>query len=292
MKLKDLLNQKTLLPQHLDEIIETLEKRYQGYQDPWGLDFKKAIKSLKLLWPMYKHYFKVRVFGADNLDDRPYMVTSNHTGQVAIDGMLLSIAFLIDIAPPRILRGMIERFMVKIPFLGTLAAESGSVLGDRDNCLFLLEKGESIMVFPEGVPGIAKDADDFYQLQHFTRGFFRLAMQTQTEILPVAIIGAEEMYPGAKQHPKIAKMFGLPTFPTSYLFPLLGPLGILPLPSPIDIYVGEPYAIPRGLSEDTPDDEIDIHVNHIKNQIKEMINKGLKNRRPFFEKVGLKDKRE
>ena len=292
MNLRQLLSQKTLLPAHIDEIIESLEVRYRDYKDPWGLDFKKAIKSLKLLWPMYKHYFKVRVFGADNIEDKSYMVTANHTGQVAIDGMLLGIAFLIDIAPPRILRGMIERFMVKIPFVGTAAAESGSILGDRDNCLFLLEQGESIMVFPEGVPGIAKDAENFYELQHFTRGFFRLALQTRTDILPVAIVGAEEMYPGAKQHPKLAKLLNLPTFPTSYLFPWLGMFGIIPLPSPIDIHIGKPYPIPDHLNENSSDQEIDVHVNEIKDQIREMIKKGLKNRRPFFEKVGLKDKRE
>jgi 1-acyl-sn-glycerol-3-phosphate acyltransferase len=292
MNLKQLLSQKSLLPEHIEEVFETLEKRYKDYHDPWGLDFKKAIKSLKLLWPMYKYYFRVRLFGQENIEDKPYMVTSNHTGQIAIDGMLLSIAFLMDIEPPRILRGMIERFMVKIPFIGTMAAESGSVLGDRENCLFLLEKGESIMVFPEGVPGIAKDAEKFYELQHFTRGFFRLALQTKTDILPVAIVGAEEMYPGAKQHPKLAKFLKLPTLPTSYLFPWLGPLGLLPLPSPIDIYIGKPYPVPQDLDENALDSEIDAHIVKIKEQINEMIKQGLKERRPFLENLGLKDKRD
>ena len=282
MKLKDLLNQKYFMPEHLKDVIEHLENHYANYQDPWGLDFKKAIKSLKLLWPLYKYYYRVRLFGKENVGDKPYMVTSNHSGQIAIDGMLLSVAFVLEVDPPRILRGMIERFMVKLPFVGTFAAESGSVLGDRDNCRFLLEKKESIMVFPEGVPGVAKNAEDFYQLQTFTRGFFRLALETQTDILPIAIIGAEEMYPGAKQHLKLAKFFKLPTFPTTYLFPWLGPLGAVPLPSPIDIYIGKPYSIPQDLDIHAPDSEIDKHVEKIKEQIQEMIDEGLQKRRPFF----------
>jgi 1-acyl-sn-glycerol-3-phosphate acyltransferase len=179
----------------IDHIFSHLEEKYKHYHDPWGLNLATCKQALKKLLPIYKYYFKVRVFGVRNIEDRPFMVISNHTGQLPIDGVLITICFLWEAATPRILRGMIERFMVKLPFLGELTAQTGSILGDRKNCQYLIDHGESILVFPEGVKGVSKNTEDFYKLQQFTTGFFRQALQNDLDILPVATVGAEEMYP-------------------------------------------------------------------------------------------------
>jgi 1-acyl-sn-glycerol-3-phosphate acyltransferase len=171
----------------IDSIFNDLEVKYQGYSDPWGLDLSTCKKAFKIFLPIYKHYFKVRIFGKENVKDIPYMVVSNHSGQIPIDGLLIALAFVWEFESPRILRGMIEKFMVNIPFLGDLTAQTGSILGDRKNCQFLIENGESIMAFPEGVRGVSKNTKDFYKLQHFTHGFFRLALQNDIDILPVAV---------------------------------------------------------------------------------------------------------
>ena len=173
---------------------------------------------MEYIFPFYEKYFNVRVHGKENVQDEPYMVVSNHTGQIAIDGMLITTAFASEIAPPRILRGMVERFFIKIPFVGSWAAEGGAVLGDRQNCINLLNNNESILVFPEGVRGISKSTKDFYKLQNFTRGFYRICCQTGTKILPVCTIGAEEFFPYVYQCPR--KIFGFTSNPlSSKLFP-------------------------------------------------------------------------
>ena len=259
--------------QDMDEIFEKLLETYPDGEDPWGLNLTKARSTLEYIWPLYKNYFKVRVFGKENVQDEPYMVTSNHSGQIAIDGMLISTAFATEIDPPRILRSMVERFFTALPWVGTLAAEGGAVLGDRQNCLNLLSRGESVLVFPEGVRGVAKNTFDFYKLQRFTRGFFRMSLTAQTKILPVAVIGAEEVFPWVWHPRKFAKLIGLPALPISPLY--------LPLPSPIDIYIGKPYSIPD-LSPEAHDEEIDLHIDHIKQTIRDLTEEGLKNRRPFF----------
>src|SRR5690606_18045237 len=100
---------------------------------PWGFDLDTIEKAINLLLPFYRNYFKVRVFGAENVKDKTYMLVSNHTGQVPIDGMLITLALAFDVHPPRILRSMIERFMAGLPFIGELTAEAGSILGDRQN---------------------------------------------------------------------------------------------------------------------------------------------------------------
>lgn len=260
-----------------DQVFSKLYSLYGESEDPWGLDLRKASSSIEYIWPIYKNYFKVRVFGKDNVDDRPYMITSNHTGQIAIDGMLISTAFAMEIDPPRILRAMVERFFTGLPFVGTWAAQGGAVLGDRQNCEKLLERNQSVLVFPEGVRGVSKSTKDFYKVQNFTRGFFRIALSSGVPILPIAVVGAEEVFPYVYQAKTIAKKLGLPALPISANY--------IPLPSPIDIYIGKPYMPPAHLNADSSDKDIDHHIFEIESIIQDMTNKGLKKRRDFWANV-------
>ena len=151
------------------KVIASLRKKYADYKDPWGFDLDLIEQLLTIALPLYRKYFKVRVFGLENVKDTPYILCSNHTGQIPIDGFLLTIAMAYEFPNnPRVIHGMVERFLAGFPFLGSLAARSGSILGDRENCKWLLSKGESILVFPEGVRGINKSTKDFYKLQKFT----------------------------------------------------------------------------------------------------------------------------
>lgn len=258
----------------MDKAFKKLLTFHGGEEDPWGLNLSKTRNSLEFIWPLYKNYFKVKVHGKKNVRDVPYMVCSNHSGQIAIDGMLITVAFSLEMEHPRILRSMIERFMAAMPFVGPWSFEGGAVLGDRQNCINLLKRKQSVLVFPEGVRGVSKSTKDFYKLQPFSKGFFRLALQTGTPVLPIAVIGAEEFFPFVYQAKGLAKMLGLPAIPVSTNY--------IPLPSPVDIYIGEEYKMPDNLSADSPDSLIDEHINNIENIIKKMTSDGLAKRRSLF----------
>lgn len=261
----------------INQIFAELREKYKDYKDPWGFNLELCEKTLRKIVPFYRSYFKVRVFGAENVRDTSYIVTSNHTGQLPLDAILITIAFLLDVAPPRILRAMVERFMAQLPFIGDFAAQTGSILGDRANCAYLIEHGESILVFPEGVRGISKNTPDYYKLRTFSEGFYRIALQRRTPILPVCVIGAEEMFPFVFHSKRLARLLKVPAIPlTANLFPL---------PSPIDIYIGKEIPIPEGLEHEATDKEVKENVFHIENTIKRMLIHGLKNRRPFFDTI-------
>lgn len=261
--------------QKIKEIFSELHLRYKDYKDPWGFNLKLCENTIRNLMPLYRSYFKVRVFGQENVENKPYLIVGNHTGQIPLDGMLVTIAFAFDVAPPRILRAMVERFLAQMPFLGDLTAQTGSILGDRVNCEYLIDHGESILVFPEGVKGISKNTPDYYKLRPFSLGFYRIALQKKTPILPICVIGAEEMYPLVFHAKKLAAMLKIPSLPLS--------ANLIPLPSPIDIYIGKEIPIPENMSFESSDKEIKENVYHIENTIKRMIVHGLKNRRPFFD---------
>jgi 1-acyl-sn-glycerol-3-phosphate acyltransferase len=261
----------------IQEVFGHLRERYRDYHDPWGFNLDLCEATLRKLLPLYRSYFKVRVFGAENVKEKPYIVTSNHTGQIPIDGGLITIAFAMDIFPPRVLRAMVERFMAQLPFVGDFTAQTGSILGDRANCEYLIDHGESILVFPEGVRGVSKNTPDFYKLRPFSQGFYRIAVQKKTPILPVCVIGAEEMFPFVFHAKKVAEFFKVPALPLT--------LNLVPLPSPVDIYIGKEIAIPENLSAEAPEKDIREQVFHVENTIKRMIIHGLKHRRPFFDAI-------
>jgi 1-acyl-sn-glycerol-3-phosphate acyltransferase len=108
----------------------------------------------------------------------------------------------------------------------------------------LLEQDELVGVFPEGVKGTGKDFADRYRLQRFGRGgFVEMALRTGAPIVPVAVVGSEEIYPKIAEAPLLAKLAGAPFFPVTPTFPLLGPLGLVPLPSKWRIEFCEPIEV-------------------------------------------------
>lgn len=267
----------TLTPEQAskkDTIFKKLKERYKDYKDPWGFNINTIEKALKVLMPAYFNYFKVRTFGAENIKDGPYIFVSNHTGQIPIDASLINIACAMEAQTPRILHGMVDRFVYKMPFLGDFYSQIGAILGDRSNSIHLLDKGESILVFPEGVKGVSKNTIDFYKLQKFTNGFYRIALAKKVQIVPVTVIGAEEMFPFVYHTKFLSKSLGLPSIPLMSNY--------FPLPSPIDIYFGKPIDV-ADLHQDAPDKEIRPYVFKIENIIKQQLKHGLENRRAFLD---------
>ncbi|MGH3826738.1 MAG: 1-acyl-sn-glycerol-3-phosphate acyltransferase, partial [Pseudonocardiaceae bacterium] len=141
----------------------------------------------------------------------------------------------------RHLRMLGADLIFRTPLLGSLARKSGQTLACVPDAERLLTSGELVGVWPEGFKGIAKLYRDRYKLQRFGRGgFVAAALRTQATIIPCAIVGAEEIYPMLGDIAPLARLLGAPYFPVTPLFPLLGPLGLIPLPSKWYIEFGEP----------------------------------------------------
>lgn len=244
--------------------------------DPWGLQPSYAKGVVAVVEWLYRHYFRVETAGTENIPRGRALVIANHGGQIPFDGMLLGLSLLLDANPPRIGRAMVERWAPSIPFVNTFFTRVGQVVGDPQNARDLLNNDECVMVFPEGVRGSGKLFNRRYQLERFGTGFVRLALETRTPIVPTAIIGCEETYPGVLHLKKLAKLMGAPYFPITPFFPLLGPLGMLPLPAKVTIRFGKPILFEG--DADAPDPEINRMVNEVKDAMKREIDLGLRKR--------------
>lgn len=254
----------------LEALADQIDANDAGY-DPWGVHLPTIDRAIVFARWMYKHYFRVRTFGLENVPEGPVMVVPNHSGQLPFDAALIAVAFLFEAEQPRLLRGMIERWFPTVPFVGSLLQRCGQVVGDPQNCRRLLEHGQSIMVFPEGVRGSGKTWFKRYQLQRFGTGFMRLALEAEVPIIPTAVIGAEDTYPSVYDVQPLAKLLKMPYFP---IWPqmLLGPLAAAPIPVQIDLHFGEPVTFDAGAN--VPDEMIHENVEKVKAAIADLIERG------------------
>ncbi len=242
--------------------------------DRWGLHPETLRKFAPILYLLYHKYFRVETSGVGRVPEGRALFIGNHGGQIPLDAMMAGLALFMDGEPPRIARAMVERWVPTVPFVSTLFTRIGAMVGDPMNCRELLEHDQSVLVFPEGVRGSGKLFKDRYQLQRFGTGFMRLALETKSPIVPVAIIGTEETYPSVYNFEVLAKLLGAPYFPITPFFPLLGPLGLIPLPSKVTVRFGEPLYFEGDPKED--EDKIREKVQRVKETLQSEINEGLK----------------
>ena len=257
--------------------IQALPTRQNEYgYDPFGFNREEAIDGIYLTWLFYKYYFRAEAHGVEHVPEGRVLLISNHSGQLPFDGLVIGGSMLFDHESPRIIRSMIDRFVPTLPFVGPTLTRWGQIVGSPENCEHLLHDDEIICVFPEGSRGVSKPFSKRYQLQPFGMGFMRLALATDTPIVPVAVIGAEEQAPCFNVKP-LAKLMGLPAFPMMP-FPPFFPA--LPLPTKYRLYFGEPMRFTGDPDQD--DEELLPSVTQVRNTIQSMIHLGLKARKHVF----------
>ncbi|NUQ77624.1 MAG: acyltransferase family protein [Polyangiaceae bacterium] len=246
--------------------------------DPFGLDPEWAKYAVAVAALFHRFYFRTEVFGIDRVPQGRALLIANHSGQIPVDGMLIAASMFLDAEPPRIVRSMVEKWSQTLPFVSTLFSRVGQVVGVPENAKYLLDLGEIVLVFPEGTRAISKSFAERYKLHDFGLGFMRLALETDTPVIPVAVIGGEEQYISLGNAERLAKTLGMPTFP---IIPqLLVPGGQLPLPTKYRIYFGDPMSF-----DGDPDDDdavIEEKVGRVKATIQSMLNRGLKERKSIF----------
>lgn len=238
--------------------------------DPFGysMDFSLWVVG-PLLW-LYRHYFRVQCHGIERIPRGRVLLVANHSGQIPLDAAMIAIATLADAPSPRAVRGMTEKWVPTLPFGSTFMARTGMVVGTPENCRQLLEVGEAVLVFPEGIKGIVKTWARRYQLQELGTGFMRLALETDTPIVPVAVIGGEEQLPAFAEIKPLGRLFGIPSVPL-----VASPL---PLPTKYHLHFGEPMRFTGGGG----DGDVELEAQRVKAELQSMIEAGLRERKHVF----------
>ena len=265
------------LEDRLSDLIGFLRRRVSGdyHVDEFGFDREFADHIvMPVLRPLYERWFRVETIGMSNVPATGgALLVANHSGTLPIDAMMTTVALRDHHPSGRHLRMLGADLLFRTPMLGTISRKAGHTLACTPDAERLLNSNELVGVWPEGYKGVGKPFKDRYKLQRFGRGgFVSAAMRCGVPIIPCSIVGAEEIYPLIGDLKPLARLFGLPYFPITPTFPLLGPLGAVPLPSKWYIEFGEPIRTDRYTPSDADDPML---VFNITDQVRETIQQTL-----------------
>jgi 1-acyl-sn-glycerol-3-phosphate acyltransferase len=265
------------LPRTLRDAIEGATRRLRGeyHEDEWGFDEQFAEAVYPLFEFLYEVWWRVEVEGIRNVPAHGRaMLVSNHAGALfPFDASMILGAIMKEHPLPRWARFMVLDWAFVLPFISTFMRRVGGVPASQHNAARLLEQDELVMVFPEGVKGTGKPFSERYRLQRFGRGgFVEIALRTGSPIVPVAVVGSEEIYPKLADARPIARAIGAPFVPITPTFPLLGPLGLIPLPSKWRIEFCDPIDVGEHGAEAAEDRRLLFDISE---QVRETIQEAL-----------------
>src|SRR5947209_215352 len=267
------------MPDEIAERVARLELPFDARGvDNYGVSRWHLDKAFRVASLLYKNYFQVRCSGLANIPPRGrVMLVGNHSGGVALDGLMVIASCFFDMEPPRLAHAMAERFINRFPFASVWASRTGQFTGLPEHAQRLLEDDRLLLVFPEGARGTAKLWKDRWSLVDFGTGFVRLALRTKTPIIPLGFIGGGDAIPTVSNLYRIGKLVGVPYVPvTPWLLPI-------PRPVRLEIHYGEPLVFEGNGSEE--DDVIQRYVEQVKSEIASLIEKGRESRRGHLKGV-------
>lgn len=229
---------------------------------------------------VYESWFRVQSRGFENLPaSGPVILVANRAGTLPWDSLMLATACR---RAGREVRPLVEDDIFHFPSVGVLINRLGAVRACPENAEWVLDRGGMIAVFPEGATGFAKPWAERYRLQRFGRGgFVKLALRTGATIVPVSIVGSEEIHPLLARLP--ARPLGIPFLPVTPTFPWLGAAGLIPLPARWYIDVGTPFDLSGHGPGAAEDDPLVLRItDSVRGTIQAMLDTRLSRRRSIF----------
>jgi 1-acyl-sn-glycerol-3-phosphate acyltransferase len=227
----------------------------------------------------------VKVEGAERVPAHGRaLLASNHAGILPWDATMIGLALLREHPLPRHPRFLALNWAFDLPWVSVFIRKVGGVVASPYNALRLLEQDQLVAVFPEGVKGTGKPFSERYRLQRFGRGgFVEIALRAGAPIVPVAVVGSEEIYPKLGDVPPLARAIGAPFFPVTPTFPWLGPLGVVPLPSKWRIEFCDPIATAHYGPEAANDRGLVLELSdQVRDVVQETVLRNLVQRGPAF----------
>jgi 1-acyl-sn-glycerol-3-phosphate acyltransferase len=246
----------------LGRALDFVRRRLTGeYEiDEFGFDTELTEEVFnRLARFLHETWWRVDWVGMEHVpSEGAALLVSNHAGTLPWDAVVLKFGILDKHPAHRHVRLLAADLVFRTPFLGPLARKSGNTLATHEDAFRLLQRGDLLGVMPEGYKGVGKLFKDRYKLQRFGRGgFIELALRARVPIIPVSIVGSEEIYPLLYKSKTLARLLGLPYFPITATFPWLGPLGAIPLPSKWIVEFGAPIVTDE-LDEDAWQDALTV----------------------------------
>ncbi|MBI5106066.1 MAG: acyltransferase family protein [Solirubrobacterales bacterium] len=255
-----------------DGAVRRLRGDYE--EDEWGFDPGFAAAARPALDLLYDRWWRVQATGLDHLPPAGrVLVVANHAGVLPWDATMMATAIRRHGAREGDPRFLVLDWAFTLPWAAPAIRRGGGVPASPHNALRLLRQDHLVMVFPEGAKGVGKPYNQRYRLERFGRGgFVEVALRARAPIVPCAVVGSEEIYPKIGELPGLARLLRAPYMPLTPTFPLLGPLGAIPLPSRWRIEFGAPIDLSEHDAGRADDRRFVLGVSeHVRARIQEMV---------------------
>jgi 1-acyl-sn-glycerol-3-phosphate acyltransferase len=238
--------------------------------DRFGYSPEAVKTAFPLFHALYRLYFRVRSERHEHIPgEGPVVLAGNHGGLLPFDAAMAIIHVALHTDPPRLVRTVVDHWAGSLPWVNIFYARVGQVVGTRENFDKLLDDGQLLLVFPEGVDGIRKTIAHRHRLQKFRVGFIEHALRARAPIVPVAFIGSDDQSPILFDIKPLARRLGVPVAPITPTFPWFGPLGLLPYPVSYRIVYGEPIRYHERFGPEAADDS--RLVRYLANQVQRSV---------------------
>lgn len=214
-----------------------------GERDPFdafGLDRRYYDRWIRVAGS-YFHWLRVSVDGLDNLPaSGGGILVGNHAGHRWHDSSALQYAARELHPARRVIRPLIFNGLAKFLVAGHVITQyAGSVVAHPRNVDYLIDRGELVLVYPEGTDATLKPYRERNRpcpVDRWGSGFVRAALRTRAPVYPVVAYGFESSVPTLWLSRRLGRLWKMPggRFPVSpqALVTLTVPMnaGAFPLP--------------------------------------------------------------
>jgi len=249
--------------------------------DEFGMD-RQAIdfycrSIFKFLW----QYWRIETKGLEHIPQQgPAILVGTHRGFVPFDAFMALRA--VAQKTGRVPRFLTHPGLLKVPFIGNFMRKLGGVLACQESADRVLENGDLLGVFPEGIRGAFALCRGAYELKNFGRdSFVKLALRHRVPIIPFVTVGSAEVFPILAQikSRRWKRYSDWPCIPVS-TFPFLP----VPLPSKLHMqFLPAIHVEENSGAEATQDRSIVEAISHdVRNRMQEAVNEIISKRRSVF----------
>jgi len=233
-----------------------------------------------------KYYFRPQFVGFDPLpkrnNDHPLIYISNHSGMafpwdaIIFAGTMLKFAgFDFEHAVRALVAPMLSASTYMNPYMiNDFWKRLSGVDAYLENFEAMMHSSDAdILIYPEGVPGIAKGFDQRYKLQKFSSSAIRMALKYKSDIIPVATVNGEYINPYSYRVDELNKLvqkLRIPFLPVGPLTTLVAsPWAFyMGLPAKLTYVAGEPIRVYEMV--DRPFNQLrKKDINHIRDAVQE-----------------------
>jgi hypothetical protein len=261
----------------VDEAVAACVSAWRWLQsDAWGAGGLTSAVADATLYGLYHLWWRVEAVGVERLPARGAAIVVVNRAPTLVPYEPQVVARALAGVRTTVVRALVDQRVFRAPGVGALLAAGGAGRLSGDAIRRLVERGAWAVLGPETDALFAKTFGDRYRLARFGRGFARVAIATGTPVVPVAVIGSEEVHPVLGRLSAAARWLGVPTVP-------LTP-SVVPLPTKWRLHVGEPIDVAaRYASGDAGRQDVAGRLaDQARERLQGLVLEGLRRRRSVF----------